>query len=333
MKIEIIAEIAQGFEGNPEQAHLLLKAAAAAGASAAKYQMVYADELATSDYEHYHLFKTLEMPNDVWKSLVDLALDLGIELHIDIFGSKSLELCQSIGVKTVKLHGTDISNIGLLEKLAKSSIEKVLLGAGGAYISELEQALEVLSKKRVIILLGFQGYPTLTVDNQIARVSFLVEKFKDSSPNITIGFADHAEPNSPLRFALSATAVGAGATTIEKHLTLGRGMQLEDYESALNPDEFLDFTNIIRECAQSLGNFNKGEDFGMSTTEKNYRKLVRRHVVANHNLFSGDLISPSDLSLKRTSYKIFITDLNFTYKKVLRRDVLQNTPILPDDLL
>jgi sialic acid synthase SpsE len=50
MTIEIIAEIAQGFEGVAEQARLLMKAASSAGADAAKYQLVYADELATTEY-------------------------------------------------------------------------------------------------------------------------------------------------------------------------------------------------------------------------------------------------------------------------------------------
>ena len=49
MNIEIIAEIAQGFEGKPEQSRLLIKAASAAGANAVKFQLVYADELATPD--------------------------------------------------------------------------------------------------------------------------------------------------------------------------------------------------------------------------------------------------------------------------------------------
>jgi N,N'-diacetyllegionaminate synthase len=66
MQIEIIAELAQGFEGRPEQARLLMKAAASAGADAAKYQLVYADELATPDYKYYDLFRSLEMPDDVW---------------------------------------------------------------------------------------------------------------------------------------------------------------------------------------------------------------------------------------------------------------------------
>ena len=51
--IEVIAELAQGFEGRPDQARLLLQAAASAGADAAKFQLIYADELAAPDYRHW----------------------------------------------------------------------------------------------------------------------------------------------------------------------------------------------------------------------------------------------------------------------------------------
>jgi N,N'-diacetyllegionaminate synthase len=327
MPIQIIAELAQGFEGKPEQACLLIKAAAAAGANAAKFQMVYADELATPDYEHYGLFKSLEMLNDVWQDLVHLALDLGIELQLDIFGIQSLRLSEQIGVKTIKLHGTDIANIGLLDEVAKSSIEKVLLGAGGAYLAELDRALEILSNKQVIILLGFQGYPTLTPDNQISRVALLVNRFKSSSQDVVVGFADHAEQNSPLSYALAAAAIGAGATIIEKHLTLGRVMKLEDHESALNPDEFLEFTQTIRGCYSAMGVSSLVENFGMSIGEQEYRKKIRRHVVASRNLEIGTVIGPNDLALKRTSTNHPVTDISTIYKKLLKKPVTENLPL------
>lgn len=327
MTIQIIAELAQGFEGNVEQARLLMKAAANAGASAAKYQMVYADELATPDYEHYHLFKSLELPIDAWQDLVHLALDLGIELQLDIFGIQSLHLSEQIGVKTIKLHGTDIANVGLLHEVAKSSIENVLLGAGGAYLTELDMALEILSTKQVIILLGFQGYPTLTPDNQIARVALLVNRLKGLGQSVMVGFADHAEQNNPLRYALAAAAIGAGATTLEKHLTLGRVMKLEDHESALNPDEFLEFTQTIRGCYSAMGVSSLVENFGMSIGEQEYRKKIRRHVVASRNLEIGTIISPNDLVLKRTSANEPVTDISTIYKRQLKMPVMENLPI------
>lgn len=333
MTIEIIAELAQGFEGKPEQALLLLKAAAAGGATAAKYQLVYADELATPDYKYYELFKSLEMPEKVWNELSVYAKKLGVKLQLDIFGTQSLKLAERLNVQAVKLHGTDIANFGLLNEVAQSSIGKVLLGAGGAHFKELQQAIDILGRKEIVILLGFQGYPTPNDSNQISRVSFLKKHFSENYPNVTIGFADHATPDSTLRYALATMAVGAGAKVIEKHLTLGRAMMLEDHESALNPDEFLEFSNTLKECALALGTTTMTEDFGMSESENGYRKMIRRHVVSAVRLNVGDELLPSQLTLKRTSAEDPITELSSVYNKVTKSVIEVNCPILWKDLI
>lgn len=332
MTIEIIAELAQGFEGRPEQARLLMKAAASAGADAAKYQLVYADELATPDYKYYDLFRSLEMADDVWMGLSKYATELGITLQVDIFGSRSLKLAETIGASAVKLHGTDIANLGLLAEVARSAVPKVLLGAGGAWSSEIEHAVAALQNKEVVVLLGFQGYPTPTETNQIARVRLLVERLAKSHPHVSIGFADHASPDSPLRYALAAVAVGAGARVIEKHLTFGQIMKLEDHESALNPDQFLEFTETLRACSDAMGSAGEQADFGMSESEQGYRKMIRRHVVAGADLDAGRVISPADLVLKRTSSEQIMTDLAPVYGKTLKRKVLKNAPITAADI-
>lgn len=332
MNVEIIAELAQGFEGRSEQARLLLRAAAAAGANAAKYQLVYADELATEDYKYYGLFRSLEMADAVWAELAAYARELGIKFYLDIFGTRSLRLAEQIGVTVVKLHGTDIANIGFLEQIAASAVPKVLLGAGGAYANELERAITILSKKEVVILLGFQGYPTPNETNQIARVKFLADSWRQSHTNIAIGFADHAPPDSPSRYTLPAVAIGAGATVVEKHLTLGQVMKLEDHESALNPDEFAEFCKVIRGCADAFGAVSRVEDFGMSDAEKAYRKMIRRHVVAVRDLPIGTRLSPADLVLKRASAEQVITDLELTYGKALKRAIKANAPLSPADI-
>ncbi len=326
-QISIVAELAQGFEGNYEQARLLIKAAAAAGADAAKFQLVYADELATPDYKYYDLFRSLEMPDTAWEKLSSYSKELGIELHLDIFGSKSLQLCEKIGITAIKLHGTDIANIGLLHEIAECSIDKIMLGAGGAHLEEIETALNILENKKVTILLGFQGYPTPNETNQIQRIPVLNTYLKENFKNFNIGFADHADPNSPLRYAIASTAIGAGAVVIEKHLTLAKIMKMEDYESALNPDEFFEFTQIVRACANSIGKAKDQDDFGMSKSEFGYRQMIRRHVVSSKDISAGSVITPRDLVLKRTSSEDFITDLNFVYSKILKERIVSNTPI------
>jgi len=329
--LEIIAELAQGFEGRPEQARLLLKAAANAGASAAKFQLVFADELATPDYKYFDLFRRLEMPDDVWRKLADDAKDLGICLQLDIFGRRSLALAERIGVDAVKLHGTDIANTGLLALVAQSPVRKVLLGAGGAHLSEIEHALTLLPGKSVVVLLGFQGYPTPVEDNQIVRVGELRGRLS-GHPNVRVGFADHAEPDSALSVALPALAVGAGATVLEKHLTLSKAMKLEDHEAALNPDEFANFVTVMRSCELALGACIPANDFGMAPSEQKYRKTIRRHVVAARRLSAGTVLAPADVLLKRTSGDEVITEIELVYGRKLTHDIAPNQAVVSGDL-
>lgn len=330
--VEIIAELAQGFEGKPEQAHLMVKAAASAGADAAKFQLVYADELATPGYQYYDLFKTLEMDDQVWASLAASAAEQGIALHVDIFGTKSLALAEKTGMDTVKLHGTDVANTGFLEDVAASTVPRVLLGAGGGHRHEIEAALDILHKKKVVVLLGFQAYPTPNETNQIARVAHLVSAFKERAGDIEIGFADHAPPTEALRYALAATAIGAGARVVEKHLTLGQVMKLEDHESALNPDEFVEFCQTVRGCAEAFGTCMPAEDFGMSESENSYRHAIRRHVIASRDLEEGTVLEPADLVLKRSASETPLMDIQSAYGKVLKVSKPANQPIEISDI-
>lgn len=330
--VEIIAEAAQGFEGKAVQAHLLVLAAATAGADAVKFQLVYADELATADYEHYALFRGLEMADDEWMGVAESAAEFKVQLYLDVFGERSLAMAERLDVPSIKIHGTDIANLGFLEVIARSAVPRVLLGAGGATWDEIASALEVLEGKHVVVLLGFQSYPTQTGDNQIARVRLLTERLTGRE-NVTLGFADHAMPDTALRVALAATAVGAGASVIEKHITLGRIMGLEDHESALNPDEFADFVSELRGCEAAFGAASEALDFGMSESERNYRAKIRRHVIARRDLEAGARIAPDDVQLKRSSAAAPITDLNAVYGQILNRAVERNEPILMTDVV
>ncbi len=326
--VEIIAELAQGFEGRPEQARLLLRAAATAGADAAKYQLVYADELAAPDYKYYDLFRSLEMDDAVWAGLAADASSLGIQLQLDVFGPRSLELADRIGAAAIKLHATDLSNIGLLRAVAASRARRVLLGAGGAHASEIGTALEVLAAKPVVVLLGFQAYPTPDDTNQIARVTDLATRLRHAHSNLQVGFADHCAPDLPLRNALAATAIGAGARVIEKHLTLGRAMRLEDHEAALNPDEFAEFVRVVRACVSAIGESSAADDFGMSPSEHGYRVMIRRHVVASRDLPAGTVIAAADVTLKRTAAPEAVMDPRDALGRMLTADLQKDAPVL-----
>jgi sialic acid synthase SpsE len=327
----VIAEIAQGFEGEFVQARLLVAAAAAAGADAAKLQLVYADELATRDYKYHALFTKLEMPDQRWRDLAELAKSRSIALYLDIFGLRSLHLAESIGAGAVKIHSTDMGNPGLLSAVAQSSIPRVILSAGGCSRQEIDRALTLLQAKELILLLGFQGYPTPVEANQIAR---LKEFSNYLTPNraLRLGFADHAPPESPLSTLLAAMAMGAGATVVEKHLTLSRNLQLEDHESALNPDEFMVFVKSLKECALGLGQSEAKPDFGMHASEEGYRKLTRKHVVAARDIARGATINSEDLGLKRTASNEYLDDVALVAGRRAAESIPVDKAIVPSML-
>ena len=316
-KLNIIAEIAQGYEGKPELAAHLIKAAAAARADGVKLQLIYADELATADYKHYELFKSIEMTDGDWITLGDLAKQQKIDLYLDIFGKRSLALAERAGVKGIKIHSTDMLNVGLLEDVANSGISLVLLSIGGCFRHEIDEALRILSAKHIVLLHGFQGYPTPLESNQIARLRELT-RFYGSLKNVTFGFADHVSTDDDLKFMLPVLGMGVGVAFIEKHLTLSKVMQFEDHEAALNPDEFSIFVNYMRQCHSAIGDANvSGADFGMHDSEKAYRTATHKHVVALWDLEAGTTITPEMVTLKRTPSESFIQDLREVYGKKL----------------
>ena len=330
-KLSIVAEVAQGFEGNFHQSRLLIKAAAKSGANAVKFQLVYADELATSDYKYYSLFKDLEMSVDKWVKLKTYASSLNINLIFDVFGGKSLKTAELTKIETIKVHGTDVTNVELLEAISVSSINTVILGVGGAYIDEIEKAVRILQKKKLVLMCGFQGYPTKNQDNQISRIKIIRNRIKKLHSDFELGFADHADIE---KFSCTYTlvALGIGATFIEKHITLGKVMELEDHESALNPDEFNFFVNQLINAEKALGLENNEKDFGMSEAEKKYRKNIRRDVVAQKDIVKGTILSFKNLTLKRTAHSNTVKKIDLVIGKTVNKNIKKNQPILKKDL-
>ena len=114
--MEIIAEIAQGYEGSFNISKKLISAAKKSTAHAIKFQMVYADELATKDYKYYKLFKKLEMSDNQWKTLIKQTKKEKIKFYLDIFGEKSLKKAINLKADGIKIHPTDLNNFEFLKK-------------------------------------------------------------------------------------------------------------------------------------------------------------------------------------------------------------------------
>jgi len=320
-KLEIIAECAQSYEGQIKIAKELLKAAKKSKADAVKFQLVYADELSTSEYIHFPFFKKLEMSFAKWKNIRNICKKKKIKFYFDIFGKKSLLISEKLMVDGIKIHPTDLDNYNLLKKVVKSKIKKIYLGIGGASIIEINKAIKILRNKKLVLLLGFQSYPTPNNLNQISRINYLKSLLssKLKKRKIKFGFADHSI-NLDSSIICSVSAIGAGADVIEKHITIKSKKPLEDSESALYEKEFLTLKKNLM-LAWNATKFLpiKKKNFGMSNVEKNYKISVRRVYVSNKKLHKGHKFKNTiDLDLKRSSLKDTIYNFKNIKNKVVQ---------------
>ena len=292
-KTQIIAEIAQGYEGDIKLCERFVKLAKQCGADGVKFQIFEAEELCLPNYKYYDLFKNLYIQPEDWKTIITLCNEIGIDFYADIFGTTTLSWMLDCKIGGIKIHSTDLKNYTFLNELKNKNI-KIIVGVGGSTLPEIEKAVKYLGENEIIIMSGFQAEPNLIEDIELNKIQIIKKQI-----GTKVGYTDHIEVTNPLTKSLSAMAVLLGADYIEKHLTIERDeLQLEDYISALNPVEFKEMVKMIRDVDQ-FPNPNNNE-FCLTEREKIYRKSSKKVILASIDLESGTVISEKDIVMLRT---------------------------------
>ncbi|MBF0119198.1 MAG: N-acetylneuraminate synthase family protein [Desulfobacterales bacterium] len=277
--------------------------------------------------KYFELFKKLEWPEDNWKELVDYAHEQGIKFFADVFGTCTADMLLRIGVDGLKIHGTDMRNTRLLKHLAYINLPQ-LLSLGGGNIEEAKRALTLLKygdkKVPIILMHGIQSYPIRVEDTNFGKMIY----FRDQL-SLPVGFADHIDGDHPLNFGLCAMAIGLGAKVIEKNITISRVLKIEDYESALIPDDFIKFEENIRGLEAAIGNY--GDD--LNEAEKKNRVGTRKHIVALLPIKAGQLIGEKYLTLLRTHSERNSSNFEEVIGKKANRDYDINEAIVAEDLI
>ncbi|MBI4135782.1 N-acetylneuraminate synthase family protein [Candidatus Uhrbacteria bacterium] len=319
----IIAEAAQGYEGSEKLVELLIKAAAFSGADAVKFQIMVADDSALPDYQHYDLFKTLELPWGVWEKAIEQTHRHGLLFYMDALGATAIKKLDTKGIDGYKIHSTNISNIMLL-KLVASTKKPVLLSTGGCEKDEIDRALAIFKDCEIVIMHGFQAEPTELPDNHLKRISTLKELYKKP-----IGFQDHTAGDSQFAMIIPLVAMGAGATIMEKHITLSRVAKMEDYVSALNAEEFKQWVAIVRQVYAALGS----KEWVLTDKEREYRKKTKRAVCALSDIAQGETIREEDIAFKRTAIQEVIYDSAEVVGRKATRAIQNNSPLKREDII
>lgn len=325
-RVFVIAEAGVNHNGRRDLAFDLVTEAARAGADAVKFQTFSAERLAansapkagyqkrtTAESENQReMLRKLELPREWHLALKEHAEAKGLEFLSTPFDSDSLDFLLDLGMKRLKVPSGELTNGPLLWRFARSG-RPLIVSTGMATLSEVEQGLAVIAhalkaeaeprstaeiwkgwsrgewrsslKGRVTLLHCTSQYPTPAAEVNLRAMNTLASTF-----DLPVGYSDHTEGT-----LVPVVAVARGATVIEKHFTLDRGLPGPDHKASLEPKELARMVTDIRSVELLLGDGTKAPQ----ASEWDTRQAALQQVVAARPIQAGHRISRQDLTTAR----------------------------------
>tara|TARA_Y200000002_G_scaffold382927_1_gene402098 strand:+ start:6389 stop:7390 length:1002 start_codon:yes stop_codon:yes gene_type:complete len=302
-KVFIIAEAGVNHNGSINIAKKLIDAASDSGANAVKFQTFKTElnisknapkanyQKATTDCDEsqYEMIKRLELDEYAHKELFSYCNEKNIIFLSTPFDHYSIDLLNDMGLKILKIPSGEITNLPYLRHIGMLN-KKIILSTGMSGISEIEDALNVLTdagtkKNNITILHANTEYPSPMQDINLRAMVTIGNTF-----DVPYGYSDHT-----LGIEVNIAAVAMGASCIEKHFTLDKTMKGPDHKASVEPYELKAMVKAIRNIEVALGSDIKKP----SKSEMANIQIVRKSIVASKKISKGDKFSEKNLAIKR----------------------------------
>lgn len=198
-------------------------------------------------------------------------------------------------VAAIELHATGLNDWLLLRESAKFK-GPVILGIGGSAIDEMAYAIDFLKKSgknEILLMYGFQSYPTRPRDTNLSKMLKLKDLFE-----LPIGYADHTAYDNPNNEIISCMPAMMGFNILEKHYTPDYGKERIDYQAAIGEKQMLRIKELMK---LALTVYGEGS-IKMSEAELKYGVTgpMKKAIVAKKFIKKGEKLSLNNLWFKRT---------------------------------
>jgi pseudaminic acid synthase len=316
----IVAEISGNHHQKYEEAVALVHAAKKSGADAVKLQTYTPDTITMNSRKEWFMVAGKDNP-DIWKgkSLYELyqtaytpwewqpklkkvADEIGIALFSSPFDETAVAFLNHMEVPAFKVASYEVGHIPMLKEIARTG-KPVIMSVGFASMEDIELAMDTLLKngaKEIAILHCVTSYSDAPKpeDMHLSNIRDLRERF-----GVVTGFSDN---NAGIEIPLMA--VGAGASILEKHLTLDRKLGGPDEKFSLEPAELEHLIEKIRTTEASAAktppdSVAMGEPFyGPINDAERYNQRFRRSVFVTRDVVSGEEFTPENVRVIRPNF-------------------------------
>ena len=254
------AEIGINHNGDLEIAKKLIDVAVEAGCDAVKFQKrtvekVYSKEVLDTPRESPWGKTTreqklgLEFGKDEYNIIDKYCKEKNIEWYASSWDIDSQLFLQNYDLKHNKVASAMLTNHKLLEVIAKEK-KYTFISTGMSTMDEIRDAIRIFKKHDCpySLLHSNSSYPMEEEEACLNCIATLQKEFK-----CDVGYSGHEAAG----YLICVCAVVLGATSIERHITLGRSMYGSDQAASLEPIGLERVVKDIRRIEKVLGDGEK----------------------------------------------------------------------------
>lgn len=325
MSFYLYAETAFHHEGNKEYLLKLVNEAKKSGVQGVKFQvLIELNKFMSSMHSAYDEAKSWILSYEDWREVFEYTRNLDLDIILMPLDVKAFTLVKEFEIKYIEIHSVSFKDEKLLSKLEDSKVP-LIFGIGGRTIEEIDTIVKKYNDREVILMVGFQSYPSDLKDIKLERISEL----KKIYPKCQVGYADHSSYESEMAVVSNEYAYILGARVFEKHIALEEGIERIDYQSAVSSEKIQTIKKRL-DYLQSILNINSQELFKMSEKEITYRNR-QKVPVAKRRIGAGEIISSDLLELKMTSQEVSIDSQDEMVGKKVYKDIEKDSVFTLED--
>jgi len=335
MKIEkktyVIAELSANHNHNFDLAVKTIEAMAKSGADAVKIQTYTPDSLVMDvDNEYfgpikdglwkgikrYDLYKEGMLPYEWQPKLQKVATDLGLDFFSTPFDLVGVDFLETMNMPIYKIASFEINDIPLIRYVAKKH-KPMIISTGVADLDDIQLALDTCYKEGnydISLLKCTSEYPATYEQANLLTIPDMIHRF-----GIPVGVSDHT-----MGSLVPIVAVSLGATIVEKHFILSRTNGGPDSAFSMEPNEFREMVDSIRNVVRALGN--------VKYDITDYQRGKRRSLYARTDIHCGDVFTDQNVGSYRPGVGLSPQYWDQIMGKTCKREIVKGDVLRQEDL-
>lgn len=329
----IIAEMSANHAGSIERAIELVHAAKESGADCIKIQTYTADtmtidccnecfNIGQGTWEGENLYSLYQKAYTPWEwqdKLRDEAAKVGIDFLSTPFDNTSVDFLEKLGVSFYKIASFELVDIPLIEYIASKN-KPIIMSTGMASKEEIEEAVNAIyamGNRQLALMKCSSAYPAKSEEMNLATIRDMKERF-----GVPVGLSDHSMGSFSAQIAIAM-----GANIIEKHFCISRAIKNPDSTFSMEPGEFKDMVNQVREVEKALGKVS----YGISEQEKT-SICFRRSLFVVEDIAAGEALTAENIRSIRPAYGLAPKYYKEILGKRAVRDLKRGMPLAIEDI-